>query len=123
MPEKRKTSELDQAELGERIRQIREYLGLSQSRVATHLNLQRPAIGAIEAGKRRLTATELKLLAELFRYPVSYLLGTEEGKTPTEVIALARATKNLTQKDRKQLLRFAEFLRYQSGPVRERGPR
>lgn len=123
MPQKRKASELAQAALGERIREIREYLGLSQSDVAAHLNLQRPAVGAIEAGKRRLTATELKLLAELFRYPVSYLLGTEEEKAPAEVIALARATKSLTEKDRKELLRFAEFLKYQSGPMRERGSR
>ncbi len=123
MPQKHKTSESAQTELGERIREIREYLGLSQSDVAAHLDLQRPAVGAIEAGKRRLTATELKLLAELFRYPVSYLLGTEEEKAPAEIISLARATKNLTEKDRKELLRFAEFLKYQSGSARGKGSR
>jgi transcriptional regulator with XRE-family HTH domain len=112
-----------QTQLGERIREIREYLGLSQSDVAAHLNLQRPAVGAIEAGKRRLTATELKQLAELFRYPVSYILGTDEEGPPAEVIALARATKNLTEKDRKELLRFAEFLKYQSGSAKQKGSR
>jgi len=100
----------DEAQLASEIKRERLYVGLSQADVATVLNVSRAAISAIETGRRRVTSVELKKLAELFGTSVDKLLGrpqTEDEST----LALFRATKSLSQSDKEQVLRFAEFLR------------
>ena len=99
--------------LAKRIREAREYLGFTQQQVAEALSVPRSAISDIEKGKRRLTTEELKRLANLFQHPVSHLLGEEPELAP-DVAALARTAENLSEDDRKELLRFAKFLEYQT---------
>jgi transcriptional regulator with XRE-family HTH domain len=103
-------------ELGRRLREAREYLGLSQEQVADHLGIPRPSVSTIEAGKRRITFLELKRLAELYRRPLSYFSGEEEQDTDETTDALFRTTKELSSTDREQVLRFAQFLRT-AGPA------
>lgn len=95
--------------LAQRLKEAREYLGLSQEAVAQHLGIPRASISAIEAGKRKVSSMELRDLARLYRTSVEALLGGEE-EDPV-VKALFRAARNLTEEDRKQVLRFAQFLR------------
>jgi len=100
--------------LAERIRTEREYLNLRQEQVAAALNISRAAVSAIETGRRRVSSQELKHLAALFATSVDRLLGAELEQDPTSV-ALFRATRALSERDREQVLRFAEFLR-NAGP-------
>ena len=102
--------------LGGRIKEAREYVGLTQQRVADVLSLPRSAISDIETGKRKVTAEELKGLADLLKHPVSHFMG-ESGEVPEEVAALARTAANLSENDRMELLRFAKFLEYQSKEI------
>ena len=95
--------------LAHRLRESREYLGLSQEVAADHLNIPRASISTIEAGKRKVSSSELQSFAKLYRTSVEYLLG-EQPQDPV-VSALFRAANSLTRKDREQVLRFAEFLR------------
>lgn len=97
-------------ELAERIRQERAYVGLSQADVAEALGIPRAAVSALETGKRRVSGLELGRLAELFGTSVDRLLGREVPSDETTT-ALFRATKSLTDADKEQVLRFAEFLR------------
>ncbi len=97
-------------ELAERIRQERSYVGLSQADVAEVLGIPRAAVSALETGKRRVTGLELGRLAELFGTSVDRLLGRDVPADDTTA-ALFRATKSLTDADKEQVLRFAEFLR------------
>lgn len=101
-------------ELGDRLREAREYLGLSQQAVADHLKVSRSAISLIESGLRKVDTIELSKLARLYQRPVEDLTGpdTRLGKkrTPDEVAVLARTASELTKKDREEVLRFAEFL-------------
>ena len=106
----------DAQALAERLREARDYVGLSQEMVAEHLGVPRPAVSSIERGTRKVSSLELKQLAALYRRPVTFLLGTD---TETEAAmdadsfagALFRATQELDESDRDQVLRFAEFLR------------
>ena len=68
--------------LAERLREAREYLGLSQDEVATALRLSRPAITNIESGTRKIEAVELEQLSRLYRQPLSYFLENKEPKKP-----------------------------------------
>jgi len=98
--------------MGTRLREAREYLGLSQEEAAKAVGLTRSAISLIESGQRKIDALELKKLAELYRRPVIDFTGNEEvdAPTPERIQHLARAASKLTDSDQAELLRFAEFL-------------
>ena len=101
--------ESEQRELGARLRESREYIGLLQEDVATALKIPRASVSALEAGKRRVTSLELRRLARLYRRPVGWFLGEEEPEVDTST-PLFRATAALSENDKLQVLRFAEFL-------------
>lgn len=101
--------------LGERLREAREYVGLTQDEVAKRLGVPRSALSNIEAGQRKVDALELRTLARLYQRPTTWF--TEEGEAatqpalPKEVAHLARAAASLSSRDREELARFADFLR------------
>ena len=99
-----------QRRLAERLREVREYLGLSQQFVAENTGIPRLAISAIENGKRKVEALEIEALAALYKHPVSYFLDGTTDEPPT-LRALAREAAQLTERDRREVLRFAQFLK------------
>ena len=113
----------DTQALAERLREARDYVGLSQEAVAEYLGVPRPAVSSMERGTRKVSSLELKRLAELYRRSVAYFLGAD---SESEVMlgvdsytgALFRATQSLDETDRDQVLRFAEFLK--QGPLPHR---
>src|SRR5215213_9196188 len=98
------------AAIAERVRAERQYIGLSQADVAAALGIPRAAVSALETGRRRVGGIELARLAELFGISVDRLAGRGGNEDPTTV-ALFRAAKGLSDADKQQVLRFAEFLR------------
>ncbi len=105
--------------LGLRLREAREYLGLTQEFVAEQLDVPRASISAIETGKRKVSSRELAEFARLYKRPIAQLLGTEDDNEPTQddtVGALFRTTRQLTEEDRRQVLKFAQFLRSAGRP-------
>lgn len=110
----RDESEEQRAAIAQRLREGREYVGLSQEEVAQALGLSRPAITNIETGNRRVEAVELDKLATLYRQSVIYLLTGEdpvESTSPLQVAFLARALQGLSKKDVEEVARFATFLK------------
>ena len=98
-----------QQRLAERLREMRDYLGLSQQYVADQTGISRVAISSIENARRRVEALELERLARLYRQPTEYFLEGDPGIPPT-VRALAREAVGLSEQDREELVRFAQFL-------------
>lgn len=98
-------------QLGRRLREAREYVGLSQEEVAFALSISRPAVSNIEAGVRKVEAFELNKLSELYGRTVDYLLTGSAPSDDTRVAFLARATKGLSDGDLDELARFAAFLK------------
>lgn len=115
--------ENDRKKIGLRLKEIREYLGLSQDEVAKAIKMPRPAVSLIESGERKVDALELKKFAELYQRPIDYFVSekvdtTDTAKepahlqrTPRDVAQLARTATKLSPEDRSELVRFAEFLR------------
>jgi transcriptional regulator with XRE-family HTH domain len=93
-----------------RLKEAREYLGLSQQDVADATKLPRSAISLIETGQRRVDTVELSALARLYQRPITYFTGDEDEKLPDDVSMLARQASKLSEKDRSELMRFTEFL-------------
>jgi transcriptional regulator with XRE-family HTH domain len=101
--------------LGAKLREAREYVGLKQEQVAQHMELARTAVSEIENGRRGVSAIELKKLARLYQRPVAWFTGEEPGAAvPADVAFLARTASALSDNDRQELQRFAEFLRSRS---------
>jgi transcriptional regulator with XRE-family HTH domain len=102
------------AVIAERIRVARKQAGLSQGQVAKLMSLHRPSVSEIEAGNRRVSADELKKLAELLDVSVAWLVGdapeTVESDDPRVQLA-ARELKKLKPKDLDRLLRLLASMR------------
>lgn len=109
-------SEAERRQLGERLREARKYLGLKQDEVAAYLKIPRTALSDIEGGQRRVEALELTRLAKLYRQPVSYFTGEDAAAAALspDVAHLARQAADLSEQDRAELARFAEYLRARS---------
>ena len=102
--------------LGERLREARKYLGLKQGEVAEYLNVPRTALTDIENGNRRVEVIELTRLAKLYRQPIAHFTGEDEASAALspDVAHLARQANDLSETDRNELSRFAEYLRSRS---------
>lgn len=107
--------------LGARLRDARRYLGLKQDEVAQHLKIQRSALSEIEAGHRRVEVLELNRLAKLYRQPVSYFIGEDDAAAalPIDVAHLARRAADLSEQDRHELGRFADYLQARAKAAQE----
>jgi len=99
-------------DIGNRLREVREYLNLTQQFVSEQSGIPRTAISAIESGKRKVDSIELAKLAKLYNYPVSYFLGEGDISQDETFAKLYRAAGNLDENDQQELVRFAEFLRH-----------
>jgi transcriptional regulator with XRE-family HTH domain len=104
----------DYERLRRRLREVREYLNLSQQFVAQQSGLGRTAIADIERGARNVNSLELQRLAKIYRHPVSYFLdeGAAIVASSETLDALNRAAADLSDEDRAEVLRFAQFLRF-----------
>jgi transcriptional regulator with XRE-family HTH domain len=109
------SADTDRQMLGERLREAREYVGLKQEDVAKKLGIPRSALSNIEAGSRKVDAIELAQLARLYQRPLAWFTGEDSKSTPNkmleEVAHVARAAAALSQQDRAELARFADFLK------------
>jgi transcriptional regulator with XRE-family HTH domain len=107
--------------MAKRLREAREYLGISQEYVAQETGISRPAISEIESGRRKVDSLELKRFSKLYGRPIEYLLGTSEDDESTVAVGadplegkLRAMTRGLTSDDREEILRFVEYLKHRN---------
>ena len=90
-----------------RLRSAREAAGLSQGQVARKMELHRPAISEIEAGRRRVSAEELVVFAELYGVSVEWISGAQSPEPdPAEdrMLMAARELSKLKEGDLERLI-------------------
>jgi transcriptional regulator with XRE-family HTH domain len=110
--------ELDETDdhlIGERLREARETLGLTQADVAGALGIQRTSLVAMEAGRRKVSGLELRRLARIYRRSIEWLLGEQTPEISADD-ALFHAASELSDEDKAQVLRFAQFLASAGAP-------
>lgn len=107
------TATVDQQrqELAERLREAREYVGLSQDETAAALGVSRTAVTLIESAGRKVEAVELGKLAKLYGQDIDCLLTGKSKEKDTHQAFLARATHGLSNSDMEELARFSDYLR------------
>lgn len=93
----------------ERLRIARERAGLSQGQTAKLMNMHRPTVTEIEAGRRRVAADELARFAELYGVSLSWLTGTKEDEadlSDPRLAVVARELQKLKSDDIDRVMRF-----------------
>lgn len=103
--------------LHERLRIAREHAGLSQGQVAKLLDLHRPTVSEIEAGRRRVQAEELNRFADLYEVSIAWLTGTEsnDAEIDDRVRLAARDLTKLKSEDLDKVLRLLATIRKPKG--------
>lgn len=103
---------IDRIEMAARLKEAREYLGLSQEEVSRVLKISRPAISMLEAGERRVEAMELSILAKLYGHSQEYFTTGRDDVIGSESFGhLQRSLAGLTESDLTEVARFAQFLK------------
>jgi transcriptional regulator with XRE-family HTH domain len=105
-------------QIASRLRLARETAGLSQGQVAKKMDLHRPTISEIEAGRRRVSAEELTRFAEIYDVDVSWLTGEEgAGSDPEEdrIMLAARELTKMNDEDFDRLMKLLRMLRKSGG--------
>jgi transcriptional regulator with XRE-family HTH domain len=99
--------------LANRLREARELAGLSQSQVAKMLDLHRPAISEIEAGRRDVSASELARFAEIYGVSTEWLLGKalEGAREDQQLLMAARELSKIGEDDFNRLMKVIRILR------------
>lgn len=101
------------AQVHERLRLAREHAGLSQGQVARKLDMHRPTISEIEAGRRRVTADELREFSRLYDVSVDWLVSEHEDSADEDakVQLAARGLATLRPDDLDKVLRLLRMVR------------
>lgn len=101
----------ERVKLGERLREARKYLKLSQKEVSRLAGVSYSTIQNIEYGQSRVTVFVLKKLAKLYQRPLSYFIGDEiESPELRKVEYLLLSIAALSDRDREELAQFVQFL-------------
>jgi len=102
-----------------RIRAAREAAGLSQGQVAKKLEMHRPTISEIEAGRRNVTLDEIKVFANLYGVESWWLSGTDPEENPNAEMAryelAARELSKMNPDDFDNLMRMLSTLKKSGG--------
>ena len=103
-------------DIASRLRLAREMAGLTQGQVAKSLGWHRPTVSEIEAGRRRVQADEVAILAELYGVNVPWIVGEgESSKISDRAILAARELDKLKDEDLDRLLQLIEALKISDG--------
>jgi transcriptional regulator with XRE-family HTH domain len=102
--------------ISNRLRLAREQAGLSQGQVARMLNMHRPSISEIEAGRRKVSAEELAEFARIYDVSLSWLAEGESDDNEqlrARIEMAARKIAKLRKEDLDQLLDLLSTLKTQ----------
>lgn len=104
-------------QIAARLRQAREASGLSQGQVAKFLNLHRPTVTEIEAGRRRVSGEELKKMANLYKVSIDWITASSDKSNPSEekILLAARELSKMKDDDLDNLLSLLKMLRTPKG--------
>ena len=100
--------ELNYKKIGERLRKLRKYMGLTQEQVAEILNIGRDAILRIEKGERKIDLQELMNFSKLYSISLEELT-SEEHIINSSNIAFARGFNELSEKDKREIISLIEY--------------
>jgi transcriptional regulator with XRE-family HTH domain len=100
--------------IGQRLKLAREQAGLSQGQTAKLMDMHRPSVSEIEAGRRRVSADELSKFAGIYGVDANWLTYQEpesEDSMPDKLKLAARKLSHLNEEELDSLLDLLSALR------------
>lgn len=97
--------------IASRLRLARERAGLSQGQVAKLVEMHRPSVSEIEAGRRSVTAEELTKFAKIYSVTVGWLTGEPRDPAADRMELAARELSKLKPGDVDLLMDLLTSLR------------
>lgn len=94
--------------LGTRLKNAREYLGLTQEDVAKLIGVSRVIITNIEAGTRKVSAEELSKFSKIYGWTMEELLEGEKKANET-IPMFARSFSELSKEDQDEIINLIKF--------------
>jgi transcriptional regulator with XRE-family HTH domain len=96
-----------------RLREARDLAGLSQGQAAKKMNMHRPTITEIEAGRRSVKSEELSAFAKLYGVDVNWLSEgvIDESKIDKNIMAAARELSSMSEKDFQKLVSTIKLIK------------
>lgn len=97
--------------IGIRLKEARNNVGMYQENAARSMEMSRPTISAIEAGKRAVTAEEIKDFAGLYHVTTNWLLfgaDQEEENRMQRLGAYYQLFMKLSGQEQKEVIQFME---------------
>lgn len=104
---------MSKLEIANRVKAARELAGLSQGQAAKKLQMHRPTISEIEAGRRNIKSEELSAFAKLYGVDIGWLADgvIDENKIDKEILAAARELSSMSDKDIDALVNTIKMIR------------
>jgi transcriptional regulator with XRE-family HTH domain len=100
--------------IASRLRLSREQSGLSQSQVANMIDVHRPTISEIVAGRRNVTVDELSMFSKIYDVDIDWLICTDVksiNKKHDKLELAARELTKLKDEDLQKILSLLAALR------------
>jgi len=115
------TKDINQT-VGQKIKSLRDEIGISQEELAKRLDISRPTLVQIEAGRRPLNVPEAQILSEVFGVSLSDLMSADPGITveikKSHTTKQPKSTTSIRiSVPQKKLDKFKEVLLYILGKV------
>lgn len=95
--------------IGIRLKEARNNVGMYQEDAARSMEMSRPTLSAIEAGKRAVTAEEIKDFADLYHVTTNWLLfgaDQEEENRMQKLGAYYQLFMKLSGQEQKEVIQF-----------------
>lgn len=99
---------LDLETFGNRLRQARENVGLSQEELAVRVAKNQRAISQYERGKRRMFVTDLLVFAEALEVPLAYFFTGEIAVDELDEVLLTQFHRLSTIEAKQAAIRLVE---------------
>lgn len=96
--------------IASRLTLARKHAGLSQTQAAKLMNLHRPSISEIEAGRRKVTAEEITKFGELYSVSVSWLACENDDTADESRDRLELAARELSKLKKEDLNKVLDLL-------------
>lgn len=111
-------AESTREQIAARMRSAREAAGLSQGQAAKLLDLHRPTISEIEAGRRKVSGEELTQFAALYAVSVEWLTSTttETDAAEDRILLAARELSKMKDQDLDRLMGLLKMIRKGKAP-------
>lgn len=108
---KSKIVETDRMKIAKRLKEARLMSGLSQGQSAKIVNIQRPAISEIEAGRRKVSAEEIIQFSRIYKVDSSWLLCENEHESVSQSNNYKFAARELEKLDPEEIEKLVHFLK------------